>query len=334
MMYTSIAGAGAGTSAGASGAGVVAGVPLAVATSGRANKRKQATNFVSNYENSFGQELAQIELMARTNPQAANQALKQAWDKFLQSSAQFASLPNSSGGTWMEPNRGNAANQALSNPALINTVNTLWGQTGGQGKLTDLSQDFMSGYTAKSEPGLGGNYPRVGGWSLSDIISTVGGVPRVSTSARTPGINPNGSTSSTANKWPGTNTPVPIDPNKAKSGGLSWESIMPWILAAGGLATSIYGGITGSNAAKEAAEIEARSAAEARAQIQGMYDQSRKDQMPWLETGQASLASLSNLMGLPSSAANPYTPSAPYQPIPNGEIRAAQTLGSGVRGGR
>ena len=53
-----------------------------------------------------------------------------------------------------------------------------------------------------------------------------------------------------------------------------------------------------SDAAKQAAKTQAQAAADAGQQEWAMYQQTREDQMPWLETGKQGLTRLSDLMGL------------------------------------
>lgn len=69
------------------------------------------------------------------------------------------------------------------------------------------------------------------------------------------------------------------------------------------VASAIAGGIgllgasMSAKAAKKAAAIQAASAAEATAESRRQYDQSRADMLPWLETGQRSLADLERELG-------------------------------------
>lgn len=104
------------------------------------------------------------------------------------------------------------------------------------------------------------------------------------------------------------------------------RQIMPWLLLGTSLGTNLYSMIAGGNAAKDAAEIQAKSATEA-ANLQRqtaqdalglqerMWQGAREDQEPWLNTGRSSLAALSNLMGLPS-----HGPTEQYGPQTVGNL--------------
>lgn len=56
-------------------------------------------------------------------------------------------------------------------------------------------------------------------------------------------------------------------------------------------------GVTGAREARRAAEIQKQGADEATALQREMYGQGREDMLPWLESGQANLATLQGLMG-------------------------------------
>ena len=294
------------TSGGAGGVGAVApglGVPLAVATSGRAINRKTANQFVNDFENPFGQELARISQLAATDPTTANQQLKSAWDKFVTDSASFAN-PTINGRTLTNvPNRNLAATQALRNPQLIDTVDRLWAQTGGKDKLSTTFPGMDLGSAVTVPGGQTG-----GGPDWVNILSGIAGQI-----LRQPGPV-------AAPPPPPATTPAPGDDGASFSE--NFLKYLPFIL---GGAADIYGALSGSAAAKEAAEIEAAATREATGLTREMYNTNRNDLMPWLQTGQSSLAAMSNLMGLPQAPSNTFGPGAPYQNAPGPQMIPAIT---------
>lgn len=73
---------------------------------------------------------------------------------------------------------------------------------------------------------------------------------------------------------------------------------MPMMAAGLSAGASVLGGIMGGNAAKKAAGQQAKSAKIAAMIQKQMYDQTRKDNMPWMDRGNAAGARLNALMGL------------------------------------
>lgn len=304
LAYTTV---GATTAGSGVGGAVIpgAGIPLAAATRGRAINRKTANQFVNDLENPFGQELARISQLAATDPTAANQQLKAAWDKFVLDSAAFAN-PTINGQTLTNvPNRNLAATQAMRNPQLLDTVERLWAQTGGKDRLTMTypGMDLAAAVTTTT----GG--PTGGGPDWKSILS---GIATGILSQKGPLAQPPRPPNSTTNATP--NTPDDSDGSGFTDAILKY---LPFIL---GGAADIYGALSGSKAAKEAAEIEAAASREANALTREMYNQNRTDLLPWLETGQSSLAAMSNLMGLPQAPGNTFGPSAPYQNPPGPQM--------------
>jgi hypothetical protein len=134
----------------------------------------------------------------------------------------------------------------------------------------------------------------------------------------------------------------------AGTAGTATESLLsqlaPYLLAGGSVGASIASGIQGSNAANDAAKIQADSAKyaadlqsgaskDALALQKSQFDQAQANQQPWLDAGKNALSQLqSDLPGLtagygqtfnpaaynPSAAFNPtpYTPSAEFNPTP------------------
>lgn len=69
---------------------------------------------------------------------------------------------------------------------------------------------------------------------------------------------------------------------------------MPWIVAGGAVA----GGLLGSSSAKKAASAQQQAAAEATGEQRRQFDITRRDNLPWLQTGQAGIKKISDLLGL------------------------------------
>lgn len=149
-----------------------------------------------------------------------------------------------------------------------------------------------------------GNIPLGQGITLKDIIEWgLGTIPGVGN------VNPSGG-----------------DQQQQSQNSLSLNSLLPWLLFGSSLGSNLYSMIAGGKAAKEAAEIQSKSATEA-ANLQRqtaqdalglqerMWQGAREDQEPWLNTGRSSLATLSNLMGLPS-----HGPETEYGPHTTGNL--------------
>jgi len=64
-----------------------------------------------------------------------------------------------------------------------------------------------------------------------------------------------------------------------------------------GAGAGLYGASQSAKASKEAAQIQADSAAQAGQQQLAIYQQNRADTLPWLQQGQAGLTKLSDLLG-------------------------------------
>lgn len=122
---------------------------------------------------------------------------------------------------------------------------------------------------------------------------------------------------------------LPPGPGGQTGGGSTGNqnnNLLLWLLFGSSLGANLYSMIAGGNAAKDAAEIQAKSATEA-ANLQRqtaqdalglqerMWQGAREDQEPWLNTGRSSLAALSNLMGLPN-----HGPSEQYGPQTVGNL--------------
>ena len=336
--------------------GMAVGPAIAAAGAPKGVGKKTANQIVQSLENPFGQKLAQIELMARTNPQQAQLALQDAWEQYVTDVARFAN-PTDMSGRLNADNLRLVAGQSLSNPKLIDTVNTLWSQTGGQGSLTDSIPRFMSQHWASYPEQKPGNLPlRL---SPIDLITQAGKMITGGLLNRGSG---GGGGSNPLNEQipvqkPDPNSPIPktsntggiltkageILTNGGSGGGGGGKSLLEqllgYVIPGIGAGVDLYGMISGSKAAKEAAEIEAQSAKEAREQLERFYNQSRQDQLPNLQTGQISMATLSNLMGLPAAPENQFNAQVPFQqnqPI-NPELRAVPVYGrsmGSVMGGR
>jgi hypothetical protein len=76
---------------------------------------------------------------------------------------------------------------------------------------------------------------------------------------------------------------------------------MGWV-AAGTAAAGLIGSYMSSSAASDAADSQAQSAANAAAQQQAQYQQSRSDELPWMNLGQGAANQLSRLYGLNGQA--------------------------------
>ena len=314
-----------GPSSGGTLGSIATGVPIpAVRTIGSGRNTSDA--WVQGYENAFRRELERISQLAAVDPASARTALQNSWIEYVNDARAFnGGLPSAT------------ITQSFSNPAFTSTVNTLWQQLGGGGQLTSISPTSIPLSHGKitwadalklglvTVPaiigamgnGSGGNgQDGVAGGTLGDTASGTPTDPRVPSTPSNPTGDPN---------WQG---PI-FDPsgnvvgannaggaNTAKS---IWDQLQPYILAGSSLIPSIYSMIAGSNASEKAAQIQADAAAAA-AKMQSettdkvlglqreQWEAGRADMAPWLDTGRKSLATLSNLMGLPiHDSTTPYT---------------------------
>lgn len=247
---------------------------------GFSNVHNLADRFTQGPQAVLNQKLAQISQLAKTDKAAAQSALVDAWGQFL-SDAQAFSNSSVFGQRIVE--------QALSTPALTQTVDALWNETGGS--ATGLNSITSTG-------SIGG---KVGGLIISSIPFMIEalrnlGRPKVGTTGGTTGTN--GTTNGT-----GTTTkpdPTTESPGKAPEGVNQswWDKYGGLVLTAGGVAGNLWGAAQASGSAKEAAAIYAESANKATKLQEDIYRQNRQDMAPWLNTGRTALHRLSDLVGL------------------------------------
>jgi hypothetical protein len=76
----------------------------------------------------------------------------------------------------------------------------------------------------------------------------------------------------------------------------------------------LIGAKMSSNAAKNAAATQAQAASEANTLQRQMFEQTRSDQLPWLNAGRGAVTSLSRLMGLDSNPASTSSLTSPAAP--------------------
>ncbi len=113
---------GIGALGGPVGLGIGAALTGAQILGGQIGKGRRAANdFVRGVENPFGQDLAQISALAKTDPQAAAQMLREKYGNYRAAAQQEMGA----GG-----NRAKTAQQSLGNPALQQTVQQLAAQLG------------------------------------------------------------------------------------------------------------------------------------------------------------------------------------------------------------
>lgn len=78
---------------------------------------------------------------------------------------------------------------------------------------------------------------------------------------------------------------------------------MTWV-AAGAAAVAVVGGVMGNNSAKKAAGAQKKAQAKAAKEQKKMYEQSRKDMQPYMESGTLANTDLNMRMGLAGDASN------------------------------
>lgn len=321
LTITSTVGAAGGAGAGKVAASILGPIGIAAPTAIAAmGMGKKSANFLVNaFENPMGQRLAQISKMAETDPEQAKIELLYAVDEYQQALTSKQYL----GGSW-----GKVVKQALSNPKMWGTIGTLGSQlgiasttTGGQagGAVRSLN-DWLAvlanaGIASVKAPGK------------IKLPADVNINPDGGDGAGEPGgdeieINPDGSPKLGADGQP-----------IKKTGGIDWNAIFKDLVIPAGLTTglNLLGGYLQSSAAKDAAKIQSDTALEI-AKMQGktaadalalqgrMYDTSREDLMPWMNTGKQSLGRLSHLMGLEQQAPVPGAPVANFKPRPLNQV--------------
>jgi hypothetical protein len=104
---------------------------------------------------------------------------------------------------------------------------------------------------------------------------------------------------------------------------------MPPIVIAGAIAAggAIIGGAISSKSVSKAADATQQSANAATAEAKRQYDQTRADQLPWLETGKSALDQLSGMYGIGPQAGTAQ-PNADFYKSPDYNFR----LNEGIKG--
>lgn len=314
--------------------------------------RRAAKKFVSGFEDPFGQELARISAIAETDPEAAAEQLRFTWNKFYSDAQGYIAK----GG-----NDAKVARQALSNPDLMSTVDRLAAQLGipsvrSGGATVATAPVTMPDVSAFSGNPQGTPLSQIGQpsgkWGALRLPDFTGGRGTARTTPTFPGGSPQPGTTSTS----GSGKTSPSTPNQqnaiweaeriigrdldgdGKIGGQSGTHGFNWLQDAivpaaitGGL--NIVGGWLGSRAAKQAAKILSDAGLDAAkllsettdkvlAQQKGIYEQSRQDMMPWLNTGKVALGELGRRMGLPSDQGMPLAAMSNGGGIPDFDAEA------------
>ena len=266
-----------------------------------------ASSFTQRYQDRLNSQLAQVSTLSETDPEAARAMLLDAWEEFLTGSQSFVDAYQGVGRLQAE----RVVNQALSTPALLQTVETLWGQTGGP------STGVRSLIEIPGGGGIGGTVGRITLGMIGLGIQLIGqarqrtttpppGGPPTTTPPPGPGGPEGGNTNGAPNMPPAVKT---------------WfEQYMPWILTAGSIAANVWGANNTATTANRAAEIQAGAAREATALQQKMYQQNRGDLAPWRDVGRNALFRLSDLTGLQPTDRTPpvdyFAPPAGGPPPP------------------
>jgi hypothetical protein len=234
----------------------------------------EANTFGREVQGPYEQQLAQISALAKVDPARAQEQLIVTTQDFVQKAQ-----------AWMARGGDEAkvARQALyQTPALTNTIRLLADETG------------LRNY-------LGTDYPdptrtSTGDWliSLADLFRAIN-IPALRQGVR--------------------NEPQPAPPGTAPPQGVPeaakgfLDKYGELIFGAGSILTGLIGQQSQSgaisealkaqtDAAKYAADLQAKAASEALGLQRQMYEQGRSDTLPWLEQGRLSLYSLSDAMGL------------------------------------
>lgn len=303
--------------------GVAIGAPTALAgINAIGEARTRANRFVQTYENKFGQKLAEISQLAKTNPELAKQQLLQALQDYEAAGQQFVeSVPDI---PFVRAEYQKIVNQAFSNSKMLDTVQRLSQEvglnfapsgTGGTGITLGGAMTSLHGILDAIRRSGVLNAP--GGDTVNN--GSTGGAPP-STSGQ-PEITVDPKTGATTIKFPNGG-------NAAKTTKSTLESLLPWIFAGTSLGTNLFG-LTSSNgaiekaitaqsdAAKYSADLQNKAATEAIGLQRDIYNQSRQDALPWLNTGKAALGRLSHMAGLKPEGMAPYAPPGPQVSLSN-----------------
>lgn len=265
----------------------------------------QATRnfFVQNYQAKLNSKLAQVSQLAKTDPAGAQSMLLDAWDEFLNGASTFANQPGL---------RGDFAKQvvsaALGTQSLIQTVDSLWGETGGPstGVQSLTKAPGAGGAAVPITIGMIGLGTQLIGLARKAKPAAPAPAPVPAPSGQpTDGTNQppsDGSGGSTGGGAGGGSTGLPGAGANVDPGGFDFTAFMkkyaPYLITAGSIFGNLYGANSAANSAKEAAEIQAKSAKEATELSKNVYRQNRRDLFPGLERGTQALYTLSDMVGL------------------------------------
>lgn len=100
-------------------------------------------------------------------------------------------------------------------------------------------------------------------------------------------------------------------------------------LIGGSLLTQLFGAKKSSDAAKDAAKLQADSAREALAFQKQMWGDTQRNQAPWLQAGTGAINTMTNLMGVPMMGPG-TTPHSPATPMPLASIGGARPMSPGA----
>lgn len=301
---------------------------------GRSTVHNAANNFVQQYQKPFEAKLAQIGELAKTDPGAARQQLGDAWQQFLSDVEAFQTANPVTGYritsqalNEISPSVAGYFGVDVNAIAPTGTGGTRFSLPWWQSVLIGLQQ---SGVLQKKTANVGGSTsePAGGGGST-------GNAPVTTTAPA------GGATTSPGGGLPGGGQ-GPVNP--AGGNGLPaeqsfWAQLAPYLPFIGSTFANIYGAVTTSNAAKEAAAATLEATRQSTELQRGIYNQNRSDSMPWLNTGTKAVYRLSDLMGLPpgprtmpnTQGVGPITLSsaAPGVPSPAQTAMAANSTGGG-----
>ena len=260
-------------------------IPGAGAFRPRSPKGKDLANvFTGGPQRQFEQKLALVSALAKTDKEAARSALLDATEEFYNNAMAFASTAD----PIQKIRNQNIVEQALNTPALWQTVDALWTETGGM---------EATGVSSIIESKGGSGWGTAGKILLGAIPSAIALIGLARKPKTAPAGQPQGQTTQPPGQPTGSN--VPNVPNAPGSDTSFFEKYAPWILTGVSGLMNWWGSKEASQAAKDAAEIQAKSADEATGLARDIYNRNREDIAPWMGVGRNSLYKLSDLMGLP-----------------------------------
>lgn len=273
----------------AAGLGVAAGLVALNKMTGKG--RKAANKLNEQLHDPFKKRMEAIAELKKTDPAAAQVQMEKEWNSYLGQLDKFAAKGSE---------EANVVKQNLTNPKFTQTVGSLLGDK--DPFSSSFTQPFMAKAGSSSGGGIGGSI--LGG--LGKIFGSI--IPQIST--QTPGYNPNaprpGAGGGTIPPPGGGGFPPSVPGGPTAPSVTPQDPSIPWTTTAVGAGTELLGAWLASRAANkaagvqsdaatQAAELNARAGADALQFNRDVFDQNQRNIQPWLDAGGNALTSIQDM---------------------------------------